>query len=332
MWRQQHSLRAMVKVVGATLSSLCLVGIGSFVALRNAWAAPILTVQTTTTELSWLAQEIGKDSVRVQSFLSGTENPHYADATPSFALKAKQADLLLAVGLDLEVGWLPRTLQRARNQKLLRKDSGGYCEVASEIEVKGKIEESIDRSMGHLHAQGNPHFWYSIEQMRLASQKVLSCLIAALPAPADATLVKTWNANHAALLNQFDAEAARIQRIVKTRTERAKVFELHADFDYVFDELGLISAGTLEEKPGLKPSAGRLSKMSLAAKDDDVRLLLLTSLDSQEIGDKFSELSGLPTVVFQAHLKRASDGSVENYFKVYRQNTERLFQALDVLR
>ncbi len=299
------------------------------------WATTPLQVQTTTTELAWLAKKIGAEAVAVKSFLNGSENPHYVDATPSFALRAKRADLVITVGLDLEIGWLPRTLQRSGNLRVQPTESSpGYCEVGSSLHVHGKVTGKIDRSMGHLHSKGNPHFWYSLSEMSRAATRVLTCLKRAAadtldPAALPPTL-QTWEQNEKQLQERFVAEKNKLQtRLDSLTNKKGPIVELHEDFSYLFAELDLQSWGSLEEKPGVKPSAGRLSEVAIAAKRDKVRLLLLSSLDSKAVANKFSELSSIPNVALQAHLKRTSPVDTEDYFEVYWGNINRLLAALE---
>ena len=110
-------------------------------------------VVTTTTELAWAAENIGGDRVKIESLLSGTENAHYVDAVPNFIRLIAAADIVCAVGLDLEIGWLPKALSKSGNRQV-QKGGKGYCELGSEINALEKPKGSIDRSMGHIHPSG----------------------------------------------------------------------------------------------------------------------------------------------------------------------------------
>src|SRR4030095_10878974 len=79
-------------------------------------AAKKLTVVTSTTDMAALTQEVGGDNVSVDSIARGYQDPHFVEAKPSFLLKLKQADLLVVVGLQLEIGWLPPPVNQSRKE------------------------------------------------------------------------------------------------------------------------------------------------------------------------------------------------------------------------
>lgn len=309
--------------------SLCLIPEMLF---PHAARASLLRVQTTTTELAWLAQEIGQGTATVRSFLNGSENPHYADATPSFALWAKRADVVVSVGLDLEAAWLPRTLQRSGNRNVQPGiSSSGFCEVGGFLEVHGVAKGTRDRSMGHLHSKGNPHFWYSLQQTQKAAEAIYSCLkssIRGLPDP-ELTLARLEQ-NMAALRARFQLESEKLERLLETRRgSPISVVQIHEDFEYFLAELNLSSWGSLEDKPGIKPSAGRISKAAKQAKLQNVPVLLYSTLDSEEMAAKFTEVSGIPGVQLQAHLRRDPDGTIQDFFSVYWNNVNQVIAALE---
>ena len=66
-----------------------------------------INIVTTVPDLAAIAKEIGGDNVKVKSLGKGYQNPHYVDAKPSYIVDLNKADMLIYVGLDLEIGWLP---------------------------------------------------------------------------------------------------------------------------------------------------------------------------------------------------------------------------------
>src|SRR5262245_17468800 len=72
-------------------------------------------VVATVPDLAALVHEVGGDKVSVTALSLPTQDPHFVDAKPSLMLKLNKADLLVAVGLDLETGWLPVLQNGARN-------------------------------------------------------------------------------------------------------------------------------------------------------------------------------------------------------------------------
>ena len=84
----------------------------------TAHAAAPLNVVATTEDLGSIAREVGGDKIKVESLARGYQDPHFVEAKPSFVLKLNKADLLIAVGRELEIGWLPPLVTQARNPKV----------------------------------------------------------------------------------------------------------------------------------------------------------------------------------------------------------------------
>lgn len=84
-----------------------------------------LKVVATTEDLGSLASEVGGDKVQVTALAKGYQDPHFVDPKPSFILAVSRADLLLVVGRELEIGWLPPLLTSSRNAKI-QPGSRGY--------------------------------------------------------------------------------------------------------------------------------------------------------------------------------------------------------------
>src|SRR5260221_12401784 len=118
-------------------------------------AAAKLQVVTSTEDLASIAREIGRDHVDVFSIARGYQDPHFVDPKPSYLLKLGRADLLILVGLELEVGWLPPLLQNARNSKILPGNSG-YLDASEGCNVLQKPTGTVDRPMGDVHPHVNP--------------------------------------------------------------------------------------------------------------------------------------------------------------------------------
>src|ERR1700680_3119933 len=76
-----------------------------------------LNVIATTEDLASIAREVGGDRVTIDSIAKGYQDPHFVEAKPSFILKLQKADLLIVVGRELEIGWLPALAQPGRKSK-----------------------------------------------------------------------------------------------------------------------------------------------------------------------------------------------------------------------
>src|SRR3982751_1134769 len=121
-------------------------------------AAKTLNVVTATTDMAAMAQEVGGDKVSVESIAKGYQDPHFVEAKPSFLLKLRQADLLITVGLQLEIGWLPPLITQSGNARI-QVGGNGYLDASQFAEILDVPTGTVSRAMGDVHPLGNPHYW-----------------------------------------------------------------------------------------------------------------------------------------------------------------------------
>src|ERR1700747_2593247 len=117
-----------------------------------------LTVVTATTDIAALAQEVGGEKISVESIAKGYQDPHFVEAKPSFLLKLRQADLLIVVGLQLEIGWLPHLINQSGNARI-QVGAPGYLDASQFAEILDIPTGTVTRAMGDVHPLGNPHYW-----------------------------------------------------------------------------------------------------------------------------------------------------------------------------
>src|SRR2546427_10409330 len=136
-----------------------------------AQAAGKIQIVTATSDMASLAQEVGGDRVEVESIARGYQDPHFVEAKPSFLLKLRQADLLIVVGLDLEIGWLPPLITQSGNPRI-QLNSGGYLDASQFAEILEKPTGVVTRAMGDVHPFGNPHYWLDPDNGRRISHGI----------------------------------------------------------------------------------------------------------------------------------------------------------------
>src|SRR3954466_5127777 len=130
----------------------------SLVFALPAHAAKKLNVITATTDLASLAQEVGGDKINVEAIARGYQDPHFVEAKPSFLLKLRQADLLVVVGLQLEIGWLPPLITQSGNPRV-QVGANGYLDASQFAQILDVPTGVVTRAMGDVHPLGNPHYW-----------------------------------------------------------------------------------------------------------------------------------------------------------------------------
>src|SRR5206468_6946378 len=130
-----------------------------------------LNVVTSTTDMAALTQEVGGDKVNVESIAKGYQDPHFVEAKPSFLLKLRQADLLISVGLQLEIGWLPPLITQCGNPKI-QVGAPGYLDASQFAEILDIPTGPVTRAMGAVHPLGNPHYWLDPENGRRVAKGI----------------------------------------------------------------------------------------------------------------------------------------------------------------
>ena len=143
----------------------------AFVAPGSATAAGKLSVITTTEDLASLAREVGGDRIDVEALARGYQDPHFVEPKPSFILKLNKADLLIVVGRELEIGWLPPLITQSRNAKL-QPGGVGYLDASLNARILDVPAGQITRAMGDVHPQGNPHYWLDPGNGRRIAQTI----------------------------------------------------------------------------------------------------------------------------------------------------------------
>src|SRR5437879_4823171 len=121
-------------------------------------SAKKINVVTATTDMAALAQEVGGDRINVEAIAKGYQDPHFVEAKPSFLLKLRQADLLIVVGLQLEIGWLPPLITQSGNPRI-QVGAQGYLDASQFAEILDIPTGQVTRAMGDVHPLGNPHYW-----------------------------------------------------------------------------------------------------------------------------------------------------------------------------
>jgi zinc/manganese transport system substrate-binding protein len=252
-------------------------------------AAAALRVVTTTEGLAALAREVGGDRIEVQSLARGTQDPHFVDANPILAVKLRSADLLVDVGLELEIGWLPPLVVQSRNAAIAPGGPRRFT-AASAISVLDVPTGPVDRSVGDLHAGGNPHF---LTDPRRAVQvaQALSLKLTQLD-PAGAAVYADRTATFA---RTIDADLVRWRAALAPFAGR-KVFTHHRTLTYFLDWTGLVSAGEMEPKPGTPPPAAHLARMVEVAKQQGVKADLVERYYDARSDEVVAKAAGLPVV------------------------------------
>ncbi|HKO94355.1 MAG TPA: zinc ABC transporter substrate-binding protein, partial [Polyangiaceae bacterium] len=237
-------------------------------AARPAHAA--LSVVATTPDLANVAAAVGGSRVRVQALALPTQDPHWVDARPSLVLDVSHADLLISVGAELELGWLPTLLVGARNGKI-QPGSPGYLEAASLAELLERPTGKVDRSMGDIHPSGNPHFMFDPRQVERVAVGIGKRMSELDPEGSTSYLENT---------RQFVTSLRQARQRWEEKLRPLKgtqVISFHRSLSYLADWVGLVVVDHIEPKPGIPPNPRHVAELIAHCKQHPVRALLQES-------------------------------------------------------
>lgn len=238
--------------------------------LAAAPARADLNVVTTVPDLAALTRAVGGEHVQVQSLALASQDPHFVDAKPNLALALNRADLLIAVGLDLEIGWLPTLQQGARNPKILV-NNPGFLNASQFARVLEIPQGKVDRSLGDVHPGGNPHYLYDPRQGLLVARGIADRL-----AQLDPKNAAAYKANLAKFTDELEkARAGWEQRL--TGMKGAPVIAYHRTTAYLADWLGFNPIAFLEPKPGIPPNPSHVASVLAQARQQKARMVLIES-------------------------------------------------------
>lgn len=230
-----------------------------------AQAQPI-NVVTTTQDLQSIAQSVGGDLIHVESLGRGNQNYHFISAKPSFMMKLKRADLFIVNGLDLEIGYESLLLEGARNAAIQQGEIG-YLDASGDIHPMD-VPDHVDRSMGDIHAAGNPHYWLDPLNAKIIARSIADRLSKINP-----DQKKTFEQNLQAFNQKVDQKMKAWQKLLAPY-KGEKIISYHQSWSYFAKRFGLEVVDQLEPKPGVPPTASHLQSIINVVNDKNINVIL----------------------------------------------------------
>ncbi len=229
----------------------------------------------------------------VDSIAKGSQDPHYIQAKPSYMVKLNRADLLIYQGLQLEIGWLHLLIKGARNSKVGPLQPG-HLDLSSVIQPLEIPLGNLDRSMGHVHPQGNPHYNLSPSNAIKMANAITDQLIL-LDQDNEMTYRKNLNEFVLSINDRLSNWKSSLNKI-----SNKKVVVFHRTWIYLFAEFGINQLGTIEKLPGVPPTPMHLAKIKNLIEQNNVRVIIQASYYDSEFSNLLSEKTGAKTVVLPA--------------------------------
>ncbi len=279
-----------------------------------------LYVITATTDLAALAQEVGGDKIDVESIARGYQDPHFVEAKPSFLLKLRHADLLVVVGLDLEIGWLPPLITQSGNPKI-QPSSSGYLDASQFAEILEKPQGVVSRAMGDVHPLGNPHYWLDPDNGRRIAKGISNKL--AEMDPADAAYFQQR-------FQDFDKRLTAAEQNWENQMKPyrgRKAITYHLSWPNFAKHFGLDVVGYIEPRPGIPPTPSHTIELVQLMKRENVKVVMVEPYFDSKTPNSIGSQTGAQVVTMLPSVGGEKD--VTDYFKLFDHDIALLKKAFD---
>jgi len=277
-----------------------------------------LRVVGSTEDVAALAREVGGDKVKVDAMARGYQDPHFVEAKPSFILTLAKADLLIAVGRELEVSWLPPLVNQSRNAKI-HTGSPGYLDASEKVRILDIPTGAVTRAMGDVHPSGNPHYWLDPNNGRLMAQAI------------KAKLQELDRAN-AAYYDQryadFDkrlAEAEKRWDAAMAPFKGMQIVTYHRSWTNFADRFKLDVIGFVEPKPGVPPSPQHTIDLIKAMKAQGIKVLLVEPYFDLKTPNSIGRETGAKVLVLPPSV--GGEKVITDYIKLFDYDVDLFVKA-----
>jgi len=283
-------------------------------------ATPPLRIVCSTTDLAALTRAIGGTTVDVEAIARGSQDPHHVQARPSTMRLLNRADLLIYNGMQLEIGWLPLLIEGARNPRVAA-GNRGQLDLSAAIAPLEVPDGHVDRSMGDVHPEGNPH--YTLDPRNALPMVALIAQRLTLLNPDLATVVAT---NHGRWIDEMQSRLKRWEAVLSPWRGR-KVISYHKQFEYLADWLGIEVVDYVEDRPGIPPTPRHLSTLLERMRQQHIYVLLQSTFADQKRGRRFAERADASLIVLPAAVGSAN--GTQDYVRLMDTIVKRLVAALE---
>lgn len=288
------------------LSSICLCFLTT-----PAFAA--VNVVATTQDIASIAESVGSNYVNVTSLTKGSRDPHYATAKPSMIKTVSKADLLIAIGAELEIGWLPALIQSGRNTNVTPGNQG-FLDLSTAVNIKGRPTGQVTRDMGDVHAMGNPHYWLDPENGILMAKAIANRL-----SEIDSQHKDTYQQNAVDFENKIQ-EGLIIWNKELSFLRNKPIVTYHTSMLYLAETFGFNIVDNIEPKPGISPSASHLNELINTIKQKNVPLILMEPYYEKRSAELLKRKTGINIAVIPQSV--GAQSNVTNYFELFDEITK----------
>ncbi len=267
-----------------------------------------LRVVTTLTDLASLTQEVGGDRIDVEALAKGYQDPHFVEPKPSFLLKLRNADLLISVGLDLEIGWLPPLITQSGNGRI-QPGAPGYLDASQFTEILEIPQGKLTRAEGDVHPLGNPHYWLDPDNGRRIAKGIAAKLTEM--DPGDQAYFQQREQDFEKRL--ADADKKWLAQMAPYRG--AKVVTYHRSWPNFAKHFGLDVVGYIEPRPGIPPTPSHTIEIVNLMKREKIKIELIEPYFDLKTPNSIASMTGGKVVVLMPSV--GGKPEITDYFKLF---------------
>ena len=278
-----------------------------------------LNVIATTEDLASIAAEVGGDHITVESIAKGYQDPHFVEAKPSFILKLQKADILILVGRELEIGWLPVLINQSRNAKI-QPGAPGYLDASLQARILDVPSGQVTRAEGDVHPLGNPHYWMDPENGKIIAKEIFDTLVKMRP---------NERSYYEPRLNDFVSKVSTSEKRwldMMAPHKGTKVVTYHRSFSNFADRFGLNVVGYVEPKPGIPPTPQHNLDLINQMKKDNVKIVLVEPYFDVKTPNAIGRDTGAEVLIMPPSVGGTKD--VADYIKLFDSNINMLVTAI----
>jgi zinc/manganese transport system substrate-binding protein len=284
----------------------------------SAAEAKKLKVITTLTDLASLTQEVGGDKIEVEALAKGYQDPHFVEPKPSFLLKLRNADLLISVGLELEIGWLPPLITQSGNPRI-QPGGTGYLDASQFAEILEIPQGKVTRAEGDVHPMGNPHYWLDPDNGRRMAKGIAAKL--GEMDPPDAAYFQQRYQDFEKRLAEADKKWLAAMAPYRNR----KVVTYHRSWPNFAKHFNLDVIGYIEPRPGIPPTPSHTIELVNQMKREGVKIQLIEPYFDLKTPNSIASMTSGKVVVLLPSV--GGKPEVTDYFKLFDYDINLLTQA-----
>jgi zinc/manganese transport system substrate-binding protein len=289
------------------------------IAAQPVFAQSKLNVIATTEDLAAIAREVGGDRINIEALARGYQDPHFVEAKPSFILKLQKADVLIAVGRELEIGWLPPLVQQSRNGRI-QPGAEGYLDASLNAQILEIPTGQITRAMGDVHPQGNPHYWLDPENGKRIGKSVADKFSQLRPNDRAA-----FEQRYADFATRLDAAEKRWLAAMAPY-KGMKVVTYHRSFPNFAERFGLEIVGYVEPRPGIPPTPQHTLDLINEMKRQNVKLVMVEPYFDLKTPNAIGRETGAAVLVVPPSVGGVKE--VTDYFKLFDYDVNLVVEAI----